>query len=73
MVSSSNSFPVVFERDPENQKLENDLNILFNNVLKEEESINPTTYIEKKSTLQSFSYEDAIRELAEMKKNTNIS
>lgn len=72
MPSSGPSFAPTFEKDPQNQKLENDLINMFNSVLSEEEKVNPTVQNNTVTTsIKTFSLEDAIRELAEMQKQLN--
>ena len=68
MPSSGPSFSPSFERDPQSQKLTNDLIGLFNSVLSEEEKINPTTTPEKPIGLKPYSFEDALKELNELEK-----
>jgi hypothetical protein len=68
MPSSGPSFSPSFERDPQNQKLENDLINMFNSVLSEEEKVNPTIKTEKSIGLKTYSFEDALKELYELEK-----
>lgn len=70
MPSSGPSFSPSFEKDPQNRELENSLLNMFKNVLKEEEKINPPPIEQKPVSLKTFSFEDAIKELAEMHKNS---
>lgn len=69
--SSGPSFSPSFERDPQNQKLENDLVNMFNSVLSEEEKINPTIKPETSIGLKTYSFEDALKELYEFEKKSN--
>jgi hypothetical protein len=69
--SSGPSFSPSFERDPQNQKLENDLVNMFNSVLSEEEKINPTIKPETSIGLKTYSFEDALKELYELEKKSN--
>jgi hypothetical protein len=71
MPSSGPSFSPSFEKDPQNQQLENNLINSFNNILKEEERINPTIEPVKPIGLKTFSFEDALIELHQMSKNSN--
>jgi hypothetical protein len=69
--SSGPSFTPFFEKDPQNQKLENDLVNMFNSVLSEEEKINPTIKPETSIGLKTYSFEDALKELYELEKKSN--
>ncbi len=69
--SSGPSFTPFFEKDPQNQKLENDLINTFNSVLSEEEKINPTIKPETSISLKTYSFEDALKELYELEKKSN--
>jgi hypothetical protein len=69
--SSSPSFSPFFERDPQNQKLENDLINTFNSILSEEEKTNPTIKPETSIGLKTYSFEDALKELYELEKKSN--
>jgi hypothetical protein len=71
-IPSGGSFPTSFERDPENMKLQNSIFNTFKQIVDEEEKINPSINITNlnSSNIKEYSFEDAIKELYSMNKNT---